>query len=65
MHLTNNEILTLIESLEMTNACLWETWAHLPDDWGNPLLETMFERSIGNNDAMVLRLKTAMGVDAE
>lgn len=65
MHLTENETLTLIESLETTNACLWETWAYLPKEWENPLLTAMFERSINNNDSMVERLKAAMGIAAE
>lgn len=65
MHLTQNEILILIESLETSNACLWEAWAFLPKEWSNPLMDTLFEKSINNNDSMIERFKAAMGAAAE
>ena len=60
MQLTDNETKTFIEAFETSNACLWETWAYLPKEWSNPLLDTLFERSINNNDAHIDRLKAAM-----
>lgn len=57
MNLTKNEIMTMIEAFETSNACLYETWAYLPKEWSNPLMDTMFERTINNTDAMLDRLK--------